>query len=86
MGYYRYDTSTELAKLNEIWDLDALFTNYLLPQQKLVSKTRHGAKVIKKHDQAITPHQRAAHHPEVRKRAVIGMNAQLKRLKPAALS
>ncbi|MFP3570805.1 hypothetical protein, partial [Paraburkholderia sp. SIMBA_030] len=28
----------------------------------------------------------AAHHPEVRKRAVIGMNAQLKRLKPAALS
>jgi hypothetical protein len=60
VGYYRYDTPAELAKLNEIWDLDAHFTNYLLPQQKLLSKTRHGAKVVKKHDQALTPHQRAA--------------------------
>ncbi|MBU8867745.1 integrase catalytic domain-containing protein [Paenarthrobacter aromaticivorans] len=86
VGYYRYDTPAELAKLNEIWDLDALFTNYLLPQQKLLSKTRHGAKVVKKHDHALTPHQRAAAHPGVRKRAVIGMNAQFKRIKPAALS
>jgi hypothetical protein len=33
-----------------------------------------------------TPHQRAAGHPNVRKRPVISMNAQFKRLKPAALS
>jgi hypothetical protein len=86
VGYYRYDTTAELEKLNEIWELDGLFTNYLLPQQKLVSKERHGAKVIKKHDAALTPHQRAARHPDVRKRPVITMNAQFKRLKPAALS
>jgi hypothetical protein len=86
VGYYRYDTTAELEKLNEIWELDALFTNYLLPQQKLVSKERHGAKVIKKHDAALTPHQRAARHPDVRKRPVIAMNAQFKRLKPATLS
>lgn len=60
VGYYRYDTAAELEKLNEIWELDGLFTNYLLPQQKLVSKERHGAEVIKKHDAALTPHQRAA--------------------------
>ncbi|MFJ6158529.1 integrase, partial [Pseudarthrobacter sp. NPDC092202] len=86
VGYYRYDTAAELEKLNAIWELDALFTNYLLPQQKLLSKERHGAKVFKKHDAALTPHQRAARHPNIRKQPVISMNAQFKRLKPAALS
>jgi len=86
VGYYRYDTAAELEKLNAIWDLDALFTNYLLPQQKLVSKQRRGAKVIKKHDAAMTPHQRAAAHPGIRKRPVIAMNTQFKRLKPATLA
>jgi Integrase core domain len=58
VGYLRFDTETELSVLNEIWALDQRFTNYLLAQQKLVSKTRDGAKVIKRHDAAMTPHQR----------------------------
>lgn len=47
VGYYRYDTPRELALLNQLWliqaDLDTLF----LPQQKLISKTRTGARVVK---------------------------------------
>lgn len=86
VGYYRYDTPAELAKLNEIWELDAKFTNYFLPQQKLVFKQRNGAKVTKRHDTATTPHQRAIHDPTVSKRPVITMNAEFQRLKPAALS
>jgi hypothetical protein len=86
VGYYRYDTPAELAKLNEIWELDALFTNYYLPQQKLIFKQRRGAKVIKRYDTATTPHQRAVAHPDVRKRPIITMNAQFKQIKPAALS
>ena len=86
VGYYRYDTAAELAKLNEIWELDALFTNYLLPQQKLIFKQRNGAKVTKRYDTAATPHQRAVAHPGIRKRPIITMNATFKRLKPAALS
>jgi len=86
VGYYRYDTAAELTKLNEIWALDAVFTNYFLPQQKLIFKQRNGAKVTKRHDIATTPHQRAVIHPQVRKRSVITMNAVFKRLKPAALS
>jgi len=86
VGYYRYDTAAELTKLNEIWELDALFTNYFLPQQKLIFKQRHGAKVTKKYDTATTPHQRAITHPDVRKRPIITMNARFTRLKPAALS
>ena len=86
VGYYRYDTPGELTKLNEIWELDTVFTNYLLPQQKLVFKQRNGAKVVKRYDRAATPHQRAVAHPEVRKQPVITMNATFKRLKPATLS
>ena len=38
VGYLRYDTAAELELLNEIWELDRIFTNYLLPQQKLIAK------------------------------------------------
>jgi transposase InsO family protein len=86
VGYYRYDTAAELDKLNEIWALDAAFTNYFLPQQKLVFKQRNGAKVTKRHDQATTPHQRAVAHKNLGKRPVIAMNAAFKQIKPAALS
>ncbi|MEV7573341.1 transposase family protein [Pseudarthrobacter sp. NPDC089323] len=86
VGYLRYDTAGELEKLNEIWELDRVFTNYLLPQQKLVSKQRYGAKVTKKHDAPATPHQRAVRHPRMRKSPVIRMNATFKRIKPGALS
>ena len=79
VGYYRYDTPAELAKLYEIWELDRVFTNYLLPQQKLIFKQRVGAKVIKKHDVATTPHQRAIAHEAMRKRPIITMNAEFKR-------
>jgi len=86
VGYLRYDTASELAKLNEIWELDRVFTNYLLPQQKLVFKQRNGAKVTKKYDTATTPHQRAVIDETVQKRPIIQMNAEFKRIKPAALS
>jgi transposase InsO family protein len=86
VGYYRYDTGGELDLLNQIWALDAVFTNYFLPQQKLVFKQRNGAKVTKRHDTATTPHQRAVAHKDVRKRPKITMNAAFKRVKPAALS
>ena len=86
VGYLRYDTASELALLNEIWELDRVFTNYLLPQQKLIFKQRHGAKVAKRHDRASTPHQRAIADPNVRKMPVIRMNATFKTIKPASLS
>jgi hypothetical protein len=59
VGYLRYDTPAELKILNEIWALDQRFTNLVCAQQKLISRERVGAKVIKRHDRAQTPHQRA---------------------------
>ena len=74
VGYLRDDTASELDLLNEIWELDRVFTNYLLPQQKLIFKQRHGAKVTKRHDRATTPHHRAIADPNVRKMPIIRMN------------
>jgi Integrase core domain len=60
VGYLRFDTEEELELLNEIWELDRLFTNLLCAQQKLISRQRVGAKVIKRHDRAQTPFERAS--------------------------
>jgi hypothetical protein len=38
--------------------LQNLVTNYFYPQQKLVSKVRHGAKVTKRYDTAAPQYQR----------------------------
>lgn len=65
VGYHRYDTTAELLLLNEIWALQSQMTNYFLPQQKLISKVRDGAKVTKKYDKATTPHRRAKRHEAV---------------------
>ena len=86
VGYLRYDTATELSKLNEIWELDRVFTNYLLPQQKLIFTQRNGAKVTKRYDTATTPHQRAVARDDMAKRPIIQMNAEFTRIRPAALS
>jgi transposase InsO family protein len=65
VGYHRYDTKAELLLLNKIWMLQSKVTNYFYPQQKLVSKTRVGAKVSKKYDTATTPYRRAVTHDTV---------------------
>ncbi len=58
VGYLRFDTDAEWRVLNRIWELDRTYTNLLLTQQKLVSRERVGAKVIKRHDKALSPYQR----------------------------
>jgi len=85
VGYHRYDTEAELLLLNEIWTLQSHLTNYFLPQQKLISKVRDGAKVTKKYDKPTTPHQRAARHKKVGKEDKAIMNETLAELNPAAI-
>jgi hypothetical protein len=48
-GCYGYDTTAELEKLNENWEL-MFCTDYLLLQQKLIPEERQGVKMVKKHD------------------------------------
>jgi hypothetical protein len=84
VGYHRYDTASELLLLNEIWQLQSKLTNYFYPQQKLISKTRHGAKVSKKHDTAATPFHRAIDHPTMTVDRIAALTRTHARINPAA--
>ncbi len=85
VGYHRYDTEAELLLLNKIWVLQSLITNFFLPQQKLLSKVRDGAKITKKYDLPSTPHHRADRHPTVSVQDKTIMNDSLVELNPAAI-
>jgi len=85
VGYHRYDTPAELVLLNKIWPLQSQLTNYFLPQQKLISKVRDGAKVTKKYDRPTTPHHRARGHDEVTPEDKTIMTDVLEGLNPAAI-
>ncbi|MGB3410982.1 MAG: transposase family protein [Microthrixaceae bacterium] len=86
VGYMRYDTPEELEILNEIWELDWQFTNLLLPQQKLISRERVGAKVIKRHDADRTPHRRALDSDVVTAARKAVLTKTLKQLQPGRTS
>lgn len=62
VGYNRYDTTRELALLNELWPLVSTQVNLFLPQQKLLSRIRTGARVVKRHDAGATPPDRLLNH------------------------
>ena len=85
VGYHRYDTAAELLALNRIWLLQSQLTNFFLPQQKLISKVRDGAKITKKYDLPTTPHRRADRHPTVSTHDKTIMNDVLVELNPAAI-
>jgi Integrase core domain len=84
VGYHRYDTASELLLLNEIWKLQSMMTNYFYPQQKLLSKVRHGAKVAKKHDTAATPFHRAIDHPTMTVEHIVALTRIYSLINPAA--
>ncbi len=85
VGYHRYDTAAELLLLNKIWVLQSKMTNYFLPQQKLVSKVRDGAKITKKYDMPSTPQRRAERHLTVSDHDKTIMADTLTGLNPAAI-
>ncbi len=85
VGYLRYDTTPELSLLNKIWKSQSLMTNYFYPQQKLVSKVRSGAKVIKTYDRLATPMFRADAHPGVAATDKSGLAERYADLNPAAI-
>jgi hypothetical protein len=65
VGYHRYTGDLHVDLLNGIYALLRDHINFFIPQQKLLTKTRVGAKVTKKHDTAQTPFQRVMADPHV---------------------
>ena len=66
VGYLRFDTPPSSTSSTTSGSSTRGFTNHLLTQQKLVREHRLGAKVIKRHDRAQTPHDRALAHQTLR--------------------
>jgi len=58
VGYERYASKSSFECLGRVYNLVRLYINFFQPTMKLVSKTRHGAKVCKVYDTAQTPYQR----------------------------
>jgi hypothetical protein len=58
VGYDRYTSRAAYQCLERLYDSVRLYMNFFQPTMKLVSKTRHGAKVNKVYDTARTPYQR----------------------------
>ncbi len=58
IGHDRYSSKPSYEILNRIYYLLRLYVNFFQPSMKLLSKTRHGAKVYKFYDTALTPYQR----------------------------
>jgi hypothetical protein len=58
VGYDRYTTKAAYECLDRLYHLVRLQFNFFQPTMKLVSKTRHGAKVHKVYEIAQTPYQR----------------------------
>ena len=61
VGYDRYASKAAFECLGRVYDLVRLYINFFQPTMKLVSKTRHGARVHKVYDTARTPYQRLVH-------------------------
>jgi hypothetical protein len=62
-GYDRLDDPAVIPLMNEIYRVQNLISNYFIPQYKLLSKVRVGAKIRKKYDQPKTPYQRLLEDP-----------------------
>ena len=85
VGYARYDDAEELEVLRELYSYLRLFVNFFSPQQKLIYKTRRGAKVYKRFDEARTPYRRVLESPDVSAEAKRVLEETYAGLNPAEL-
>ena len=58
VGYDRYTSKAAYQCLGRIYECVRLYLNFFQPTMKLLSKTRHGARVHKVYETAQTPYQR----------------------------
>jgi len=60
VGYHRYDTQEQITLLNQLYDIEDLISNFFLPSQKLIEKTKDdkGRTINKKYEKAKTAYQR----------------------------
>jgi len=85
IGYDRYTSHAAYHHLTAIYEVLRLYWNFFQPVRKLLTKTRHGARVTKRYDRAQTPYQRLLASgvlSEVRQQA---LTVQYQELNPVTL-
>jgi len=85
VGYDRYDSKVSFECLDRIYSQIRLYINFFQPTLKLISKTRHGAKVHKIYDSAQTPYQRLLQSDVLNEDKKIELAATYNRLNPVKL-
>jgi hypothetical protein len=85
VGYDRFASKAAYAQLTRVYHLARLHVNFFQPVQKLVSKTRQGARVHRRFDQAQTPYQRLAAAAALSSTAHVELEALYQRLNPLQL-
>jgi hypothetical protein len=58
VGYGRFEAKEQCDVLNEIYDRLRLLTNFFMPSQKLVGKSRDGGRVTRTLDKPLSPYRR----------------------------
>jgi len=86
IGYKRLDQNHQLEKLNDLYRNEwRLYKNFFIPNKKLISKKRVGAKIVKKYDVPKTPYQRLLLHEKFPKESKVKLRAFYATLNPAEL-
>jgi hypothetical protein len=85
IGRDRYSSKQSYETLNRIYYLLRLYVNFFQPAMKLVSKTRHGAKVYRVYDTALTPYQRLLKSGVIEEVSKVQINSIYAHLNPVRL-
>jgi hypothetical protein len=85
VGYRRFDTTSELRLLNEIYAVLRLYKNFCLPTIRLASKVRVEGKIKRKYDQPLTPYQRLMESGQIDRKTKRLLQTIDQGLNPAAL-
>jgi len=85
VGYRRYDTTTELCLLNEVYSLSRLYRNFFQPVIKLRRKTRINGRIHRVYDPARTPYQRILASPQISEQSKQRLRDLYETLNPAEL-
>lgn len=85
VGYGRLEGASTAAVLNKLYTSARLFVSFFQPSFKLISKTREGAKVIKKYHPPATPCERLLARPDVADECKEQLRQTLRSLDPVRL-
>ena len=85
IGYHRYSSRAALEALTAVHARLRPYVNFFHPVRKLLSKARHGSRVLKRYDRAQTPYQRLLASGVLTPEHSAALTAEYQRLNPVQL-